>query len=87
MWWDNGYGWGGWWFLMPLVMVAFWGTIIWAVVTVVRGRPASPPASPTGRPGSEEILADRYARGEINDDDYRQRLATLRGATPTGEGQ
>ena len=27
---------------------------------------------------AEEVLAERYARGEISADDYRQRLAVLR---------
>lgn len=27
---------------------------------------------------AEEILAERYARGEIDDDEYGRRLATLR---------
>jgi putative membrane protein len=28
--------------------------------------------------GAEQILAERYARGEIDDEEYRQRLDTLR---------
>ena len=37
---------------------------------------------PSGpRPASaEQVLAERFARGEIDDEEYRQRLATLRGA-------
>jgi uncharacterized membrane protein len=27
---------------------------------------------------AEEILGERYAKGEISDDEYRQRLAVLR---------
>ncbi|MFE1175223.1 SHOCT domain-containing protein [Streptomyces sp. NPDC058773] len=32
--------------------------------------------------GPEQILAERYARGEIDEEEYRRRLATLRGAPP-----
>lgn len=30
MWWWNGSGWG--WFAMTVLMLAFWGFIVWAVV-------------------------------------------------------
>jgi uncharacterized membrane protein len=30
------------------------------------------------RPGAEAILAERYARGEISADEYRDRLANLK---------
>ncbi|WP_237323463.1 SHOCT domain-containing protein [Streptomyces sp. MOE7] len=45
-------------------------------------------SSPSRRPappadgGPEQILAERYARGEIDDEEYRRRLATLRGTRP-----
>ena len=29
----------------------------------------------------ERVLADRYARGEIDDEEYRRRLGTLRGGS------
>jgi putative membrane protein len=76
MWWND--GWGGWWFFMPLATIAFWAAVTWVVVTLLRGRPG--PSQPGGaRPtGPEEILAQRYARGEIEDDEYRHRLDTLR---------
>ncbi|MFI9201609.1 SHOCT domain-containing protein [Streptomyces sp. NPDC053048] len=35
-----------------------------------------PPSSP------EQILAERYARGEIDEEEYQRRLATLRGSPP-----
>jgi putative membrane protein len=31
----------------------------------------------TGRPSPEQLLAERFARGEMDDDDYRRRPATL----------
>ncbi|WP_018541280.1 MULTISPECIES: SHOCT domain-containing protein [unclassified Streptomyces] len=39
---------------------------------------AAPPAGP---PTAEQILAERYARGEIEDDEYQRRLAVLRSGT------
>jgi putative membrane protein len=32
----------------------------------------------------EQILAQRYARGEIDDDEYRRRLDVLRGSAVMG---
>jgi len=81
--WHND-AWGGWWFAMPLAAVAFWAAVIWVVVNVFRGGPGPPP---TGGPRSatpEEMLAQRYARGEIDDDEYRRSLDALRGAHHQG---
>ena len=38
---------------------------------------------PGSCPSSERLLAERFARSEIDEDDYRRRLAMLAGA-PTG---
>ncbi|MEV1248691.1 SHOCT domain-containing protein [Nonomuraea sp. NPDC050022] len=80
MWWGYN-GMGGWGYaLMGLSTVVFWGLVITAIVLAARhvGRatgagPASPP------PTAEELLAQRYARGEIDTDEYHSRLDTLRG--------
>ena len=49
--WNGGWGWGGW-ILMTLVMVAFWGLVITAVVLAVRylaGEAVTTTASAAGR--------------------------------------
>ena len=82
--WDNGMGGGFWgWFLMLTMMFAFWGGLIWVVVKFVR-RPnhtpnAAAPASTDAviRQTAQEILAGRLARGEIESEEYRQRLQDL----------
>jgi putative membrane protein len=77
---SNGWGWGGW-IPMTVGMVLFWALVITAVVLAIRylagprDTAASPPGSAQKRP--EEVLAERFARGEINDEDYRQRLTVL----------
>ena len=75
--------WGGWWIIMPLVMLAFLGAFIWFMVAIGRAAPALPRIGPDPEEDAERILAERYARGEIDDDEYRRRLDTLRGAAPT----
>ena len=79
MWYGSNGGWGGW-LLMTIAMVLFWALIITAVVLIVRylvsQRPTGTSAGSARTP--EEVLAERYARGEIDDDEYQGRLALLR---------
>ena len=46
--------------------------------------PPPPPYPPPGVPTPEHILAERFARGEIDEEEFRQRLTTLRGAAYPG---
>ncbi|MDQ6728170.1 MAG: SHOCT domain-containing protein [Actinomycetota bacterium] len=68
-----------WWIFMPLVMLAAWALVIWAAVTLLQRRPGGPRPGRDDLPGPEAVLADRFARGEIDDREYHQRLDTLRG--------
>jgi putative membrane protein len=80
MWYGGDWGWGGW-ILMTVAMVVFWALVITAVVLVVRyltsQRPSDTSPAATSRT-AEEVLADRYARGGIDNDEYQRRLALLR---------
>ena len=77
MWWHNGMGWGGW-VVMTLTMVAFWSLVVFAVVAIFRrDREVEQDQS---RPDPERILDDRFARGEIDLDEYHARQDALRGA-------
>lgn len=73
----------GWWIVMMLGMVVFWGGAIVLIVWLVRGgldRPRTPVVSAT------EILERRFAEGAITVDDYRARREVLEnGATSGGE--
>lgn len=77
--WD-GWGWGGW-FLMTLVMVVFWALVITAVVLAIRyvsggSDQRQRPTRESSR--AEDVLAERFARGEIDEDEFRRRMATIR---------
>ena len=72
-WYDDGVGWGGW-LLMVLAMVAFWTLVVFAVVTLFRG---SKPAAARRTP--EQILDERFARGEIEEVEYQARRDALHG--------
>ncbi|GGR84117.1 hypothetical protein GCM10010269_24080 [Streptomyces humidus] len=73
-------GWG--WFVMSVGMVFFWGLVIAIGVLLFRtlSRPAEPrmPGPERSGPVAEQVLAERFARGEIDEDEYRRRLAVLR---------
>lgn len=79
--WGDGWGWDGW-VLMCVVMVLFSAAVITAIVLGVRylvgssGAGGGPPRYEPPRP--EDVLAGRFARGEIDEDDYRRRMALLR---------
>jgi putative membrane protein len=67
----GGDGDGGWWIVWPLFWLAVIAGVVWFFT---RGR------SPSDRDRGDrarEILAERFARGEISGDEYRERLAQL----------
>ncbi|BDB60713.1 MAG: SHOCT domain-containing protein [Rhodococcus sp. (in: high G+C Gram-positive bacteria)] len=77
-----GAGWGGW-LLMMVMFVLFWSAIVGLAVYgiyLVR-RPAASGRPEPERPAhhdAERILAERFARGEIDEDEFLARRATLR---------
>jgi putative membrane protein len=70
--------WG--WVAMVAGMVFFGGLVIALVVLLVRGqnRPVDQVGRP--RPTPEQLLGEQFARGEIEEEEYRRRLATLESA-------
>jgi putative membrane protein len=69
---DGGWGPGGWWPLFPIFWVVLWGVLIFAVFRFLRGNRWHRGRSP------EDALAERYARGEISVEEYRERLDVLK---------
>ncbi len=86
--WDDGgwgdgmwgmHGWGGWWGLLVLLgvlLVVVAGAVLLAVTLgrTAGGGPQGPGATPADR-----LLDERYARGEIDEQEYLHRRAVLRG--------
>ena len=75
-WYDHDMGWWGY-AGMGIGMVLFWALIVAGIVALVLyvagdRRTQQPPQS------ANEILAARFARGEISETEYRDRLAILR---------
>lgn len=77
--WGHMGGWGGGWMWLwgVVMMILFAVFVVWLVRSVSGGRESSAaPGHPTDR--AREILAERYARGELTTDEYRERSEQLR---------
>ena len=65
---------GGWWWLMAPLMVAFWAAVIWGAAALLRSdRP-----NVSSSQGTESVLAERLARGDIDEIEYRRQRALIR---------
>ncbi len=71
--WPNHMDGSDWWW-MSLAMIAFWGLIIWWVVSLTRSTNRT---RQDVTPVPEQLLAERFARGDIDQDEYRRALDTL----------
>jgi len=76
MWWNNGMGWGGW-IVMILAMVAVWALVAFAGIAIFRGIRNGRSGTLPERDASQ-ILDERFARGEIDIDEYHARQDALR---------
>jgi putative membrane protein len=68
---------------MTAVTVLLWTLIILGVIAVARYVLIGGDRAPQARPTAEELLAERFARGEIDEQEYRQRQEALHGRSGT----
>jgi putative membrane protein len=75
----------GFWPVIPVFWGLFWVSVVALAVWARRrghwgpGRQAGETARPTAT--AERILAERYARGEMSDDEYFEKVSVLKGAS------
>ncbi|WP_189864220.1 SHOCT domain-containing protein [Streptomyces poonensis] len=71
-------GWG--WFTMSIGTVVLWALLITIAILIIRARnrASGPPRTSASAPPGQ-LLAERFARGEIDEEEYQRRLAVLRG--------
>jgi putative membrane protein len=70
---DGGSGWMWFWGgLMLLLAVVVIGAVVWAVART------APRTAPQPHDRAREILAERFARGEITSEEYQERAQHLR---------
>ena len=74
-WYHDGMGWGGW-IIMTVAMVAFWALVVFAVLALFRTQRSG--GSIPDRRDPMQILDERFARGEIDEDEYHARSSVLR---------
>jgi putative membrane protein len=88
MWnWHTGWSWWGW-LGMSVSMVIFWGLVIWGIIVLVRYLSTPERPSPSARQSStspDTILAERFARGEIDEREYVHRHEMLRSNDPDAQ--
>lgn len=72
------YSWG-YMLLCGLMMVLFWGGLIALVIWLLRslGRRDAPDADLRRQPNALDLLQERYARGEIDKQEYEERKRDL----------
>ncbi|HVD04230.1 MAG TPA: SHOCT domain-containing protein [Candidatus Dormibacteraeota bacterium] len=75
---NGGWGWGAG-LPMMLVTLAFLAAVVWAVVALTRSWTARSPHHDHVEhpPDPKRILDERFARGEIDEEEYRQRRDVL----------
>ncbi len=71
-------GFGSWWLLVPIL---FWGGLLaltgWAIARIFpKGRSGG---DGPRRDNAEEVLRERFARGEVDAEEYERSLEVLRG--------
>ncbi len=64
---------GPWWPVFPLFWLVVWATVLFVAIRFWRG------GRWQHRHTAEEVLAERYARGEISVEEYRERRRVLQG--------
>ena len=69
-----GYGFG---ILTPILMIVIWGLIIWGIVALVRYLSAHNRGTFEQSDSALEILKRRYAKGEINKQEFEEKKKDL----------
>ena len=68
----------GWMWLWPVLILAGLVLVGFVVVRLVQGGSASPTGVAEAGSAARRILDERFARGEIDEDEYRRRRDALR---------
>lgn len=73
----GGFGVLGW--FGPILMVLFWVLVVWGIVALIRGANWSgrPDSTPTPPDSAIDVLKKRYARGEINKQEFEEKKKDL----------
>lgn len=78
MWWNDHNMGSTDWASMTFAMVAFWSLLVVAVFVIRKNWPTRPPGAESAGQTALQTLDDRFARGEIDADEYQSRRELLR---------
>ena len=82
-----GYGWhneamgSGWWVLMAIGMFVFLAAFVIGGVLLVRRTERPPVAASATAPSAIDILQQRFARGEMSEEEYTRAMTLLKGTS------
>jgi putative membrane protein len=76
---SNGMGWGGWLMMsiFAVVCLAVLVAVVYWLLQAPRSDITAPPREGLPRPLTEATLDERFARGDINEDEYLRRKSLL----------
>jgi putative membrane protein len=69
----GGFGWGW----LPLLVIVFWGLVIWGIVAAVRSTSSRRGSDTSTTESALEVLKRRYAQGEIKKKEYEEKRRDL----------
>ncbi len=81
----GGFGMGGGFGIIFLLLIV--GLVVWALVRVLPNQSGGGDGYRSDRTSAEDVLKERFARGEIDAEEYESSLATLRGERPQRSSQ
>ncbi len=79
MWGDAGMGWGGGWGVFGVIHMVLWWVLIIVLIVFLLKWIGQRGAERDGQDGAIRILRERYARGEIDKDEFDKRKRDLGG--------
>lgn len=80
-WMWGGHGWGTGWLMTAIVLTLFFAVVITGIMVAARYlRPgdSGTGARPATTSAAEDVLAHRFARGEIDETEFRSRVTALK---------
>ena len=76
---DGGYGNGGGVVVMVIGMLLFWGLVIAGITLLLRQPHRAAGGMVPAHRSAQQVLAERFARGEIDEGEFTARLSALHG--------
>lgn len=73
---DDGNGW--WWIMGTIGLLIIIALVVAIIVALQRSNAPQPDASGARRRTADDLLAERFARGEMDEAEYRRRRDALR---------